>query len=300
MTSENTAARPAGGGGSNRQVLLVGLALGVVTALLIAVVLTRGDDGGGGDQTTTRTGPTTRVAVVAKQDIPANTRLTRELLEVKTFNISEVDSDAFTSVSQVLNRVTATDVKAGSAVVPALVSTTVGEGLTFAVSPGMRAISVSVSEVVIAGGNLSAGNRVDILGVVDVGAGRTIPAGDVSAFISQMTGVPATGPVNVPEGSRLTFTLLQDVRVLAVAQTLPPDTKAPASSTTQDDKTFADTAKAAAPNPKAGTVTLEVTPQQAQIMVTADLTATLRLAVRAFGDPTPGQTAPIIIRINNQ
>ena len=297
MTSENTGARPAGGGGSNRTVLLVGLALGVITAILLAVILS-GDDGGG-DASTARDVPTTRIAVVAKQDIPAHTRLTREVLDVKTFDISEVDSDAFTSVSQILNRVTATDVKAGAPIVPALVSATVGEGLTFAVSEGMRAISVSVSEVVIAGGNLAPGNRVDILGVVDVGAGGTIPAGDVSSFISQLTGIPGTGPVNAPEGSRLTFTLLQNVRVLAVAQTLPPETKAPSSGTNQDTKTFADTA-AAAPNPKAGTVTLEVTPQQAQIMATADLTATLRLAVRAFGDASPAQTNYIIIRVNKQ
>jgi Flp pilus assembly protein CpaB len=295
MTTDNLAARSGGGGNQGRTILLVGLALGVITAVVIALALR--DNGG---DTGTRIVPATRLAVVARADIPARTRLTREQLEVKTYDIGAIDSDAFSSVNQVLNRVTATDIKAGAAIVPALVSTTAGEGLSFTVEEGKRAISIGVSEVVIAGGNLTPGSRVDVLAAVDVGVGGAIKAGDVTAFVAQLTGVQPRSPVIAPEGSRLTFTIVQDVRVLAVAQTLPPEAVAPSGSQPQQQQTqFTDTAntKAAAPNPGAGTVTVEVTPQQAQVMVTADLTATLRLAVRAFGDSAASETNPIIIQL---
>jgi pilus assembly protein CpaB len=293
MTTETAGARP--GGNPSRTILFIGLALGVITAILIAIILSGGDDDGGSP----RVVPATRLAVVARADIPARTRLTREHLEVKTYNIGDVDSDAFTSVNQALNRVTSTEIKAGNPIVPALVSSTAGEGLTFAVEEGKRAISISVSEVVIAGGNLAPGNRVDVIANVDVGAGGAIRAGDVSSFLAQFTGVNR-GPVNAPDGSRLTFTVVQDVRVLAVAQTLPPEVKAPASGQQgQQSTSFTDTAnvQSTTANPGAGTVTVEVTPQQAQVMVTADLTATLRLAVRAFGDSQQVETTPIIIQL---
>ena len=176
-----------------RTVLFLGLLLGVIAAVLVAVVLSSG----GSDTTTPITVPSTRLAVSAKQDIPARTRLTPDMLEVQTYNVSDVDPEAFTAVSQVLNRVTATDIAAGEVVVPAAVSATTGEGLTFSVAEGMRAVSISVNEVVITGGNLSPDDHVDIIGMFDVARG-----GDVSSLIQQFTGEPQLQPVEVPENAR--------------------------------------------------------------------------------------------------
>jgi len=282
MASEELAARPRGAEGGGRIILLAGLGLGVLAAILIAVILS----GSGGEE---KVVPATRVAVVAAQDIPARTRLTREMLTTKTYNIDEVDADAFTTVGQLVNRVTAADVKAGSPILPSAVSTSTGEGLTFAVSPGMRAVSINVNEVVTAGGNISPGNRVDIIGVFQIARG-----GDVSSLLSQFTGEPAP-PLVVPQDARVTFTLLQNVKVLAVAQNLPPEASQPTGETQRTGAFL----EADRPNPRASTVTLEVTPQQAQIMSIADLQGELRLALRPFGEDARAQVVPIVTLIED-
>jgi hypothetical protein len=64
-------------------------------------------------------------------------------------------------------------------------SATAGEGLNFTLRPGMRAVSISVSEVVIAGGNLAPDNHVDVIGVFRIAQG-----GDVSGI----TGSPSQRP----------------------------------------------------------------------------------------------------------
>lgn len=263
--------------GANRLTLMAGLGLGGVAAILIALVLS--GNGGGGEKIV----PATRVAVVAAQDIPAQTRLTPEMLKVQTFEIDKVNPDAFTTVAQLNNRVTASAISSGATILPSQVSTTAGQGLTFTVNPGLRAVSIGVKEVVTAGGNIAPGNRVDIVGVFDVKAGV-----DVAQVIASLTGEPAPfGPTFPNRDVSVTFTLLQNVRVLAVAQNLPNQT---APSTGQGSGPAATEES----NPRAATVTLEVTPQQAQIMALADNRGTLRLSLRPFGEDSKGQVSPIV------
>jgi len=286
MATEELGARPAGGGGS-RAILFIGLALGAIAAVLIAVILSSSDDDAGGGTANTLGVPSTRLAVAAVDPIPARTRLTRDMLEVRTYQVGDVDADAFTSVTQVLNRVTAVDIAAGEVIVPTTVSVTAGEGLSFSVSAGMRAISINVNEVVIAGGNLSPGNFVDIIGLFEIAEG-----GDVSSVIEQFTGQPFQQGLIVPNDANLTFTILQNIKVLAVAQDLPPEAAAPSGDDADDRAAFLKSSEA---NPRAGTVTLELTPQQAQVMATADQLGTLRLSLRPFGDEEEADVIPIIV-----
>jgi len=283
MTTEDLAARRQGGGSSGRLMLWVGLGLGIVAAVLVAVILSGSSDG-------EKLVAATRVAVVAKQDIPERTRITREMVEVKTYAVGDVDSDAYTTIGQVTNRVTASAVTAGEPIVPAFVSSTTGEGLTFSVSQGMRAVSIGVGEVVTAGGNISPDNRVDIVGVFRIPEG-----GDVNSIIQVMTGQRPLAPLTAPQDASVTFTILQNVRVLAVAQDLSPEARRPTGDSTQVGSSF-DTSAA---NPRAATVTLEVTPQQAQIMAIADLHGTMRLSLRPFGEDDIVDVIPIVILLDN-
>ncbi|HEU0073613.1 MAG TPA: Flp pilus assembly protein CpaB [Dehalococcoidia bacterium] len=276
MTIEDVVTRRRGEGGS-RGVLLAGLVLGLVAAILIAIVLSRGNDSGG-------VGGSGRVAVVAVQDIPARTRITRDMLEVRNYEAASVSAEAFTSASQLVNRVAAVAITAGQPILPVQVSATAGEGLSFAVGAGMRGISISASEVSSAGGNVSPGNHVDIVGVFSVAS-----SSDAGPLIAQLTGEPF-GTLNVTEDSVLTFTLLQDIRVLAVAQTL--------SGEAADSSGNSGSVSGIAPrstNARATTITLEVTPQQAQILALADQQGDLRLSLRPFGDTNKAPVNPIIV-----
>jgi pilus assembly protein CpaB len=258
----------------------------VAAAVLVAILLS---SGGGDDDAGPARAASTRVAVSVVQDVPARTRLTRELLQVNTYNVEDVDPDSFSSVGQVLNRVTARNITAGEVIVPESVSVTAGEGLTFGVSEGMRAVSIGVSEVILAGGNISPGDHVDIMGMFEVGV-----AANVNSLIEQLSGKPPTRGVQAADGANVMFTLLQNVRILAVAQELSPEVKEPTGPATRVGA-IAESAKA---NPRAATVTLEVTPQQAQAMASADLLGTLRLSLRPFGDDDDVEVTPIVIRLD--
>jgi pilus assembly protein CpaB len=271
-----------------RLVLFIGLALGVVAAILVALALSNDD----GPPQTVQV-PATRVAVSAVADIPARTRLTRDMLQVQTYNVADVDPDAFTAVSQVLNRVTATDITAGEVIIPSFVSTSTGEGLTFSVTEGMRAVSISVNEVVTAGGNISPGDRVDILGFFQLGEGS-----DVASIVEVFTGQPVQQTFEVTPEATLTFTLLQHVRILAVAQDLPPDVAEPSSDAEEAGAIAERETEANQANPRASTVTLEVTPQQAQALATADLLGTLRLSLRPFGEDDVAEVIPIVVLLD--
>jgi pilus assembly protein CpaB len=261
---------------SGRIFLYAGLLLGVVAAILVAMVLS---DAGESDQTATQA-PTTRVAVVAAEDIPANTRITPEMLKVGIFEPEDVDAESFGAISQVVNRVTSDEAVAGQPITPALVSNTRGEGLNFTIEPGMRGISIGVEEVVAAGGNISPGNYVDVIAVIELGDNPDV----VSIAAGLLGDEPLPPPVVAGGFKTLTLTLLQNVRVLAVDQTLPEETTggADASAATGTDT-----------NPRAGTVTLQVTPDQAQKLALADNFATLRLSLRPFGEDTESPVAPL-------
>jgi pilus assembly protein CpaB len=268
------------GRGAGRLSLWLGLAAAAGAAVLIALILS-----GGADKE--KTVPADRFAVVANRDIPAQTRITREMLKVDTFELSKVDGDAFSTVAQLENRVTATRVQAGQVIVPSMVSTTAGESLTFNVAPGMRGLSIGVKEVITAGGNITPGDHVDIIGVVEVP-----PNTDIAGIVAGLTGEQSPiGSTLYNRASSVTFTLLQNVKVLAVAQNLPNQPQ-PAATSTAGGAT--NPAPNEAANPKAATVTLELTPQQAQIMAIADNKATLRLSLRPFGEEGRGQVFPII------
>jgi pilus assembly protein CpaB len=267
------------------------LVLAVVAALIAAVLVFAALSGGSGDGGGVDTVATTKV-VVAPQGIPANTRITAEMLEVKFLPTDEVNAEAFTAPSQVIDRVAIDDVAAGDQIVPILVSRSAGEGVSFVVQPGYRAISVEVREVVTAGGNLEPGDYVDIIAIFEVtdavAANYLLTVLGLPYEVSEPP-QPATGA----EGSGndrlvLTVSLLQNVKLLALAQSLTEDT---AGGNAADDAADAE------PNPSAATATLELTPQLAQEITWVDEYGILRMDGRAVGDDEVVEVVPTLLRL---
>lgn len=265
---------------SQRYVFYLGVFLAAIAAIVVFVAINAADSGGGtGD----------RVAVVrASQDIPAQTRITSDLLKVEFLRADEANPNAFSSRSQLLDRVVTQDVGADAQVLPSMVSDVAGDGLAFKVDPGMRGVSVEVSEVVIAGGNIKPGDKVDVVGVFDVTS-----AAAANDLLDQFgTGYAISkAPSTAAEESFanrlvLTTTLLQNVKVLGLAQTLTPTTS---GGTLADDANEADT------EPRASTATLQVTPDQAQMLTTADEHGVLRLGVRPPGDQADVEIQPTLV-----
>jgi Flp pilus assembly protein CpaB len=90
--------------------------------------------------------------------------------------------------------------------------------------------------------------------------------------------------------------LLQNVRVLAVAQELPEET---ASSNQDSEGEGGSSLLASRSNPSASTVTLEVLPQQAQMISTGDLKGDIRLSLRPFGEESTAPVSPILVPLEN-
>ena len=125
-------------------------------------------------------------------------------------------------------------------------------------------------------------DEVDVVGIFAL---------DRDADINAVLAVVAPGGEGVvtPMGSdrNLTVTLLQDVTILAVGQSLAKSEEETSTIATKPETD-------AESRPKAKSVTLEVTPQQAQLLALADEYAVLRLSVRPFGDDGPVGLPPVM------
>jgi len=276
---------------TQRYVFYLGLLLAGIAAIIVFVAVNGADSGGGGG------GGGNVPVVVANDAIPAQTRITADMLTVEFVSPDEATVDAFTSRGQLVDRVVTEEVAAGAQIVPSMVSDTAGDGLAFKVEPGMRGISVSVQEVVTAGGNLRPGDHVDMVGIFTVA--------DVASaeFILQILGLdyqlvdppkPATSTTSGEETDQgdltLTVTMLQNVKLLALAQSL---TESTAGGNVADDATELES------EPRAATATVELTPQQAQELTWADHFGVLRMEARAVGDETVVDVVPTLFRLES-
>ncbi len=284
-----TIAKPRGDK-TQRYVFYLGLLLAGIAAIIVFVAVNGADSGGGG-------GGGNVPVVVANDVIPAQTRITADMLTVKFVSPEEANVDAFTSRGQLVDRVVTEEVAADTQILPSTVSDTAGDGLTFKVKPGMRGISVSVQEVVTAGGNLRPGDRVDMVGIFSVA--------DVESanFILNILGLdyqlsdppaPASASTSAAEGTViqddliLTVTMLQNVKLLALAQSL---TESTAGGNVADDAAETES------EPRAATATVELSPQQAQEITWADQYGVLRMEARAVGDAAIVDVVPTLFRL---
>jgi Flp pilus assembly protein CpaB len=270
---------------TQRYVFFLGLALAAIAAVVAFVAVSSSDGGtGSGD-----------VAVVtANQQIPAQTRITSDMLSVQYLNPDNANAEAFSSRAQLVDRVVTEDIAAGAQILPSMVSEVTGDGLTFKLNPGMRGVSVEVQEVVIAGGNIKPGDRVDVVGVFEVDSVEA--ANHLLAQLGTTYSVekPVLAPVAEGQDENLdtfvlTVTLFQNVKVLGLAQTLTPDTAG---------GTLAEEVEDAQTEPRAATATFEVTPAQAQALTLADEYGILRAGARAVGDEETANVAPTIVTLS--
>ena len=250
---------------SNRTVLMLALLLGALSAILALVYMNgKGESGAGGP---------TLPAVVAKGDIPARARITVEMLEIRKLPKDLVSPQAFSDPAKLVNQVTlypiarGEQVLSGKVTAPGNLAVPGREAaptlpLSYTIPQGQRAMAVSVSEVSGAGGLVLPGDRVDIIGTFSV----------------KVFGADGKDPLKSEELDKyLTFTVLQNVQVLAVAQDVA-DVAGEKSSAAQPAP------PSGKPDPKAKTVTVAVTPEHALTLTKAQELGSLRLALRGVDD----------------
>lgn len=186
--------------------------------------------------------------LVAAQDLPVGTALAPENVRVVRWPADAVPVGVFSDPAQLNGWVTRTGLVQNEPLLPDKLADQNARGvLPLVIPPGMRAASVRVNEVSGISGFVSPGSKVDVIVVL------------------------APPQENAGKGA---FTLLEDVEVLAIAQTMDQRETKPTL---------------------VNTVTLLVTPAQAERLSLAAAEGALQLALRNFKDSDPGNTTGITL-----
>lgn len=138
--------------------------------------------------------------VVAAQDIPANTAITSNMLQMKDFPGEFINNQEIQDINEVVGKVSLTNFNRGEIILGhhLIKSGERKQGLAFAIDTGMRAMSVNVDEASGVAGLIRIGDRVDIIAKLNGEEGSMPPSSVV---------------------------VLQDVEVLAIGSSLTDDEK---------------------------------------------------------------------------
>src|SRR5579883_987239 len=235
---------------SNRRALFVALICGLITAFLVFRLVTTAQTGSGQPVKTIG-------VVVARQDIAARTVIDASMLAIKQVPTSVKLVTAYTDMKSAVGQIAREDIAAGEQVLNSqLVSNPAALGFSGRVPAGMRGISISAQEVTADGGLIQPGDHVDVV-----------------AIFQEFDPIPDNGSVLVrPTDDKpkryVTSTLAQDVLVLAVAQSTDQPGAKQVSKGQSDLKT----------------VTLAVSPDDAERIFLGDTAGALRLSLHRFDD----------------
>ncbi len=139
--------------------------------------------------------------VTAAQDIPANTVIKPEMLELKNFPISLQTGKEITDINAAVGRISPVAVSRGEYLLDNRLIKP-GEGkdrLAYAVPEGMRAMSIPITAVTGVSNMIKIGDRVDIVAIVPANSASPEPR---SAIILQNIQILAVGSVYKETGTQ--------------------------------------------------------------------------------------------------
>jgi pilus assembly protein CpaB len=252
-------------GRSNRRAFIVAALFGLIAAVLALSFLRRA----GNDDNRASTAQVN--AVVATRDIPERTVIKENMIEVKPFPADARHNLAFEDTSLVVGQVVRVPIAAGEQVLKSKVAGGLQSvGFSSNIPQGKRGVSVAVSEVIATGALIGIGDFVDVVGVFEI---------HDMAFKN-----PVCPDCQMKPRRYITATVLQNVQVLAVAQSSDPTIHEKSGNSAKNNDTKAKDLKS---------VTLAVTPEQAEALWQAEALGELKLSLRPFGDDEQRKIAPI-------
>lgn len=251
---------------TSRRPLILASVFGALSALLVLTYL---------QSAKTTEKPTTLAtvpAVFALRDIPERTQIKEGMVEIRQIPVDARHRLAVSETGAVVGKITRVPISAGEQILSAKIAGEVKDvGFSAVVPDGKRAVAIGVTEVIATGGQISPGDYVDVIGVFEVNNGSFGGGNETSPF----GGAPAAGPKVFSA-----VTVLQHVQVLAVAQKTDPNL--PATN-----------AKPSNNQPEAKSVTLAVSPEDAERLFLAEKVGNIRLSLRPFGDEEKRKIQPV-------
>ena len=241
---------------ADRRVMALAIVFALIAAILIFVVLSSSDSGG---KTAAPAAGTVDV-ITADGDIAARTTLSADMLKIVAVPADQALSGSYSDAADLVGLTTRYPLVNGEQVTTSKIGEAQkdDESLARVVPAGKRAIAIAAREESIVAGLILPGDLVDVIAV----------------FSATDTGVDKA------------VTILQNVEVLAVGETaqepIPPPVNA--GDATPGSVRLGQTPGDAGPQPDAATVTVAVTPAQAQVVALAGDKATLWLSLRPRGE----------------
>lgn len=181
---------------SSRAVIQISVAL--VLALVAGVVMFKWTSSVNRQRPVAQVAAKTSSVVVAKVDINRGTKLTAEMLQVRTFTNDSKPSGAFSDIKGVEGRVLSVAVGVNEAVTAKKLAdkSILGGGVSALIEPGKRAMSVKGNAVMGLAGFVRPGDRVDVLVSMTVGRNDD----PVAKLVLERVKVIATGNELTPSG----------------------------------------------------------------------------------------------------
>ena len=243
---------------SNKKVLLLALICGLLTAVAVNFYLKSVKDAATNLQTE-------RVAVASAR-IPARTLVTVDMVSFKNLPVEYKHDSAVTESSQVVGYTTRAEIEAGEPILQTKLVSKENSGTTlaYAIPLGMRAISISVNDQSGVAGLLVPGDRVDVVGVLD---------------IEQQSKDPNVNPIKYT----MTHLILQNIEVMAVGKSYAAPTSQAGDK--KDQVQGGDT-----------TVTLAVPADKMQTLVTVTNKGKITLALRSPADKSEETRPPMSVQ----
>jgi pilus assembly protein CpaB len=254
---------------TSKKILLLAIILGVVAAgLAVAFLSNRA-----GSPSIAAPVATVEV-VVAKQDIPAGTKITDSMVELKGIPENAVVTQPLTTLADASGHVARYPVQKGAQLsTSSIVAPAPKTALSFQIPAGKRAVTIHVTTDNSPAALMVPGDFVDVLSV-----------GTVDDIAGAPGATLATGK-STENPPKVAVTLVQDVQVLAIQSTYVDD-GVPYSPSVRGD-----TPK---DNNAVTNVTLALTPEQAQLVFLASQGGTLTVTLRAFGDEDAATVPPVV------
>ncbi len=267
---------------SNRLILLIGFALAIAAFAGIFVLLQNG---------TSQTPPpvTTSAFVVAAQDIPLGTQLTKEMLATREVPKGTEPADSFNIPERIVGQIIRVDVKKDAYIQKSAFSDVASQAsVSTLLQSGFRAMAVKVDQVSGVGTLIHTGDYVDVL----MGLGSP-------AFPVVETDPTTKAPIVVPGiNTASVLDIIQNVQVIATLDSVP--SAAAAAPPNGTDTTAAESGTPAT-DEASQIVVIAVTAEQAEVIRFAQIDPTnntIALVLRATRDQgaPPDETGGVTLR----
>jgi len=165
-----------------------------------------------------------RPVVVAAVDLAAGTRLTEDLLEIRSLPEAAIPEGAYISLEEATGKVLTTARVAGDPITAYLAGDSAASGLPSQLAPDAVAISIRVDQATGLAGILRPGQRVTVIAVIDP---QAIPQNTLQSITSPVLELPETtgiattpDPTSTPQppASTAARIVISGLKVLVVPQ----------------------------------------------------------------------------------